>query len=379
MSVPTVIAPPPRRRRLAPLAAALAVLLSGPALAAAQEPSAIAPLPEEQALIVEVTPAIKGNAVRRLKALGTVAANNAVVVRPEIDGQVAKILFADGSAVKAGTPLVELDRALLQAELDGVRAALGLAQAEAERARELLARGAGTARARDEAEATLRSAQARLRLAQAELDKTRLDAPFDGVLGLRAISPGDYVAAGQALVNLEQLTPIKVEFRVPERFLPSLGTGMQVQVRSDSWPGEAFAATVRAIDPKIDRASRSVAVQAVAPNADLRLRPGQFATVELRLDERRDAVFVPERAVQPEGDEVVVYREQEGGYAVRVPIRPGLRIANHVEVLGGVKPGDRLVVLGPQRLQHGMRIRTVPAATPAPRLADEEIDVTSGS
>ncbi len=329
------------------------------------------------AMAVEATQAVRGAAIRRLHAVGTLLSNNSVIVRPEIPGRVAEIRFEDGAEVAAGQVLVVLDRAIAEAELAQARASLTLAQQAYQRATELLARGAGTARARDEAQATLRNDQAQLDLASARLDRTILSAPWPGVAGLRRVSVGDYVAAGQDIVNLEQMRPIKIEFRLPQRFLRGLVAGQAVTLASDAWPGQTFEATIRAIDPRIDPDSRSILVQATAPNDDLHLRPGQFVAVTVRVAERQDAIFVPEQALVPQGDHLYVYRIVDDR-AVRSEVTAGLRIATQVEIVSGLAAGDRVVTAGQQRLGDGVPVRaSEPVAVP-PRPADEEIEVQAG-
>ncbi len=325
-------------------------------------------------MAVEAAAAVRGAAVRRLKAIGTVVSNNSVIVRPEIPGRITEIRFRDGATVAAGQILVALDRAILEAELAQARASLTLSEQAYQRATDLLARGAGTARARDEAEAGLRNDRAQLALAEARLERAVLTAPFDGVLGLRRVSVGDYVASGQDIVNLEQMSPIKIEFRVPQRFLAVLSLGQPVTLASDAYPEAEFAAEISAIDPRIDPASRSILVQAVAQNRDGRLRPGQFVAVTVRIAERSDALFIPESALVPQGAQNFVFRVVDGR-AVRGEVDAGLRFAGQVEILAGLTGGDMVVTAGQQRLQDGIAVRVSPPVYVPPRPPDEEIEV----
>lgn len=325
-------------------------------------------------MVVEATEAIRATSVRKLKAIGTLASNQSVVIRPEIAGRVTEILFQDGESVTIGTPLVQLDTSVLLAELADAEARVELARRQFERARELLQKGHGTERARDEAKAELGSSQAQVDLAKARLDKSGIIAPFDGTLGIRAIDLGGYLSAGDDIVNIEQITPIKVGFEVPERYLTDLVVGKELVLRSDAYPGETIDAWISAIDPLINQRTRSVKVQAMAPNQDRRLRPGQFVSVTLRVDERRDATFVPQQALVPNSDQPFVYRVVDG-VAERVAVRPGTRIALHVEILEGVAPGDVVVTAGQQRLGDGVPvIPRAPTFVP-PSPPDEEIQV----
>lgn len=326
------------------------------------------------AAVVEASAAVRGTAVRRLRAIGTLVSNNAVIIRPEIAGRITEILFADGATVREGQPLIRLDRSTLQAELDDALATLTLARQQFTRASALTQRGAGTERGRDEAVAALHNSEARVALVRARLEKTTVVAPFSGTLGIRQVSIGDFVSAGQDIVNLEQMTPIKVEFRIPERFLTGLAVGRPVVLRSTAYPDTSFEAAVTAIDPRIDRISRSVLVQATSPNPEAKLRPGQFVSVTLRIDERRGAVFVPEQAVVPEGENRFVYRVIDG-QAVKTQIATGMRIASQIEVLSGLAPGEVVITAGQQKIffDHMPVTTTAPTYVPA-RGADEEIE-----
>ena len=224
------------------------------------------------------------------------------MLRPEVDGRVATITFADGASVSKGDILVELDSSVERAELAQAQAQLILARSNFERAKELRRNNAGTQRALDEADAALRTADAMIDLAQARLSKRRLVAPFDARVGLRTVSPGDFVTADTKIVNLEQTDPLKVDFRVPEIFLPALAPGQKIALEIDAYRGTDFTGTVRALDPLVDAAGRAVVVRAEIKNDDGKLRPGLFARVRLTLSERQNALFVPEQSIQPQGD-----------------------------------------------------------------------------
>ncbi len=326
-------------------------------------------------VVVEASEAIRATSVRKLKAIGTLASNQSVVVRPEIAGRLAVIHFADGAEVAAGTLLAELDKSVWAAELAEAQAMLDLAEREFVRASELLERGAGTASRRDEAEAALLSARAIVNLAQARLDKCEIYAPFDGRVGIRAVDIGDFLAAGDDIVNIEQIAPIKVDFEVPERFLTDLEVGKVVELRSDAYPGQIFEAEIGAIDPLINARTRAVRVQALAENDEGLLRPGQFVSVTVRVDERRGATFVPEQALIPNVEQPFVYRIVEGKVEI-VPVEAGTRIARHVEIRGdSVSPGDLIVTAGQQRLADGVPVIPKDPTFVPPSPPDEEIQI----
>ena len=150
-------------------------------------------------------------------------------------------------------------------------------------------------------------------LAQARLDKRKLVAPFDARAGLRTVSPGDYVTDDTEIVNLEQIDPLKVDFRVPELFLPAVAPGQKITLEIDAYPGQDFIGEVRALNPLVDAAGRAVVVRAVIDNDEGKLRPGLFARVRLTLAERQNALFVPEQAIQPQGDQAFVFKVVDPG------------------------------------------------------------------
>ena len=329
-------------------------------------------------VVVEATAAIKATSVRKLKAVGTLTSNLSVIIRPEIAGRLVKLGFEDGGQVKKGQVLAVLDRSVLLAELNEARADLRLAEQEYKRAASLFRRGTGTGQRRDQTQAALRTARAKIDYAQARLEKMEIKAPFDGTVGIHLVDIGAYLAAGADIVNLEQYRPIKVDFEVPERYLTDLVVGKEVVLRSEAYPGEIFNARISAIDPRINTRTRSVKVQAQSDNADGKLRPGQFASVTLRVDERRGATFVPEQALVPNSDAPFVFRI-EGGVARRTQVKTGTRIARHIEILEGLRPGVTVVTAGQQKLADGAKVIPKKPTFIPPSPPDEEIQVADPS
>ena len=153
---------------------------------------------------------------------------------------------------------------------------------------------------------------AAVELARVQLDKAHIVAPFSGIVGLRRVSVGEYITAGQPLVNLEAIDPVKADFRVPEKFLPAIRVGQTIRIKVDAFPGDSFEGKVYAIDPRLDVAGRSLLVRAVVPNGDQRLRPGLFARVTVLLQLKEDALSVPEQAIVPQGDSQFVFKIVDG-------------------------------------------------------------------
>jgi membrane fusion protein (multidrug efflux system) len=283
-----------------------------------------------------------------------------VIIRPELAGRIADIRFEEGERVTRGQPLIVLDDTIYRAELEEVRAALELSRANHERAIDLLKRGAGTTKARDEALAELRANEAALALAQARLDKSVIRAPFEGMIGLRKVSVGDFVAVGQDMVNLEQIDPLKADFRVGEVYLGAVRPGQRIVLGVDAFPGEQFAGEVYAIDPLIDESGRSIVLRARLPNPDARLRPGLFVRVMLVLNERTDAIQVPEQALVPQGQDQFVFRVVDGKAAL-TKITTGIRRDGMVEIVEGLGPEDEVVTAGQLKLRDGAPVKPVGA------------------
>ncbi|MGN6098270.1 MAG: efflux RND transporter periplasmic adaptor subunit [Bosea sp. (in: a-proteobacteria)] len=290
-----------------------------------------------------------------VEALGTLAADESVVIAPEIAGRVVFLGFKEGERVKAGQELVKLDTAILDAELKQAMADLGLARDTNERLKSLVSRGSGTQVALDESTAKLASSEARVQLAKAKLAQSTLLAPFSGVVGLRSVGVGDYVPAGKQLITLTSIDPIKIDFRVPEIYLSRLKTGQPVQMRVDAVPDRKFTGHIFAIDPVVDVNGRAIRLRANIPNTDLALKPGLFARLAITVDQRENAIVVPEMAVVPDAVGKMVY-VVENGKARRVSVEIGKRLPGKVEIVSGLKPDMRIITAGQMRLRDGSAV-----------------------
>lgn len=325
------------------ISAAFAALVFGSAVLA-QAP--------ERRVPVEGGPVTVGSVQRTVQAVGTLKSNDSVVLKPEVPGLVGMVTGSEGQFVSKGAVLVQLDDRILLAELDQVAARHELSRQNLERAEDLSKRGAGTDRALDEARATHRLNTAALNLARARLDQTRISAPFDGVLGLRHISPGDYLTPGQPVINIESIDPIKVDFRVPEIYLADLRPGQDIAIRVDALPSQAFSGRIMAIDPVIDVNGRSIAIRASIPNTEGVLRPGLFARVDVILERRDNVILVPEQTLVLNGGKKFVIKVEDGR-AQRIEVTTGLRQGADVEILSGLSPGDIVVVSGQAKVRDG--------------------------
>ncbi|WGF89186.1 efflux RND transporter periplasmic adaptor subunit [Marinivivus vitaminiproducens] len=314
--------------------------------------------PSRPPTAVEVAEAKVDTVEIEIAAVGTLQSNEAVVVAPEIEGRISAILFDEGTEVTAGQPLVKLDDQVVRAELAEAEANLALAEANFQRADTLSRQRIGTLSAKDEALAAQLRARALLTLAKVRLDKTTILAPFDGVLGLRSVSVGEFVEAGDPLVNLESVNPLKVDFRVPETYLPEVHTRQPVEITADALPGRRFTGEIYAIDPLIDVNGRAVQLRARLPNDDRTLRPGMFTRVSILAETRPNAILVPEAALVPQGAELFVFRVADG-QAVQTKVTLGARRTGEVEIIEGVAAGDVVVTAGQARLRDGGAVEIV--------------------
>ena len=295
---------------------------------------------------------------RGVAAVGSLRSDESVVLRPEVAGRIQKLNFTEGAMVKAGQVLVQLDDAIPRAELAQAQANLSLSQSQFKRSEALQKQGFVSQQARDEARSALQSQQASASLARARLDKLTIRAPFDGMVGLRAVSPGDFVSEGQDLAPLVAIDPLKVDFRVPELYLTRLKVGQTLSLRLDALPGDVREGRVLAVSPVVDAGGRSVLLRATVANPDRTLRPGMFARVQLVFNEEQ-ALVVPETALAPSGENQYVFRVRDKK-AQRVMVTLGERRDGRVEILSGLEPGDDVVVSGLQRVSDGATVEPLP-------------------
>ncbi len=309
-------------------------------------------LPVETAKVDAVDLALDATAV------GSLRSNESVVLRPETAGRISSINFKDGSAVGKGSLLVGLDAAMQSAEFDQAKANLGLAQTNLKRSRELFEKKFVSQQALDNAEAALKVQDAALALAQAKLEKTRIKAPFSGVVGIRNVSVGDYVKEGQELINLEDINTLKIDFRLPESYLGQLKPGQTLEVSTDAMPGQKFEAVLDAINPLVDTGGRAISIRAHLSNADAKLRPGMFVRVRLLFEQRSNVLLIPEQAIVPDTKTPFVFRVVEGK-AVRTPVKTGLRRNAQVEIAEGLRAGEEVVTAGQMKLRDGAAVKSI--------------------
>jgi len=256
--------------------------------------------------------------------------------------------------------LVRLDQSELRAVADSSRAQLKLEEQKMARAEDLQKKGFVSAQGLDDQRTSLARAKAKLAEDEAKLAKTEMRASFAGVAGLRQVSEGQYVAAGTDIARLEKIDQLKLDFRVPEAYAGKVRAGQPVKVLVDAYRDKDFAGSVYAIEPGIDDQTRTILLRARVANADLRLRPGMFARVQLRLGVRENAVWIPEAAIVPRGQDSFVFRVSEvkngAGKVEFVRVQTGMRKVGEVEIVKGLSAGDLVVTEGTQKIGPGSAV-----------------------
>jgi membrane fusion protein (multidrug efflux system) len=261
-----------------------------------------------------------------LTAVGSVNASQGVMVAPEIAGSVSEIAFESGATVNQGDLLLKLDTSSEDAQLRAAQAQVELAQVNAERTKKLHADNTVSQSELDSAEATLKQNQANADNISAMIAKKNIRAPFAGKLGIRLVNLGEQLTAGKSIVSLQSLSPVFVDFSLPQQDLSQLKTGLVVEVTSDAYPDQKFTGTLAAMNPDLDSTTRSVQLRAKFENADQLLRPGMFVRAAVVLDEAKTVLRAVWRRglcdpIQP-GDQ---RRDEPGRAADTHPHRVGAR------------------------------------------------------
>ncbi|MGH8660470.1 MAG: efflux RND transporter periplasmic adaptor subunit [Burkholderiales bacterium] len=337
---------------------ALSGLLALAAVAQAQQPKQ-----KPAGLPVKAAPVAIGTVTHDVSAVGTLLANESVMIRPEVAGRVAAIHFNEGQAVVAGARLVALDAAEVQAQLDASRADERLTEQRAQRADELFKKNFISLQALEDAREAHKKATAQRQENEARVAKTEIRAPFAGIVGLRQVSAGAYLKAGEDIVRLDKIDVMKLDFRVPEIYLGRIRRDQPVAVRVDAFPGEPFAGRVYAVETAVDEKTRTVLLRGLVQNRGARLRPGMFARVTLELGVNDKAALIPEQAIVPRGGRNFVFRVVEGKAAL-TEVALGARSPGRVEIVKGLKPGELVVTDGQIKLQDGVPVMVLPEKPP---------------
>lgn len=292
-----------------------------------------------------------------LEALGTLRADESVTLSATVTDTVAEVNFRDGQVVEAGDLLVRLQDDEQQAQLRMAEALRDERRATVNRLAQLQARNLAPRADVEDARARLRQVEAEIQGLEARLRNYRVRAPFDGVVGFRNISVGSLVTPGTALVTLDKVDVMKLDFSVPEVFLAILEPGLPLAAHSVAFPDERFGGHVENVGSRVDPVSRSVTVRAQLANPELRLRPGMLMEVVVQRSPRQ-AVVVPEAALIPSGDRqyVLVIDEEDDNRVERREVTVGERRIGQAEIIEGLAGGELLVAHGVQRVQPGDRV-----------------------
>lgn len=336
-----------------------------PAAAAAQgkPPAAAAPSGPPKGLPVKAVPVTVGDVSNEITAVGSLLAEESVVIRPEIDGRLLELHFQEGQAVVRGAKLVTLDASEVQAQLAAANAQVRTDEQRLERTKDLLDQKFISQDAYDIAKNNYQRSVAVKEEIQARLDKTVIRAPFPGIVGLRQVSPGAYLTKGNDIARLENIASIKLDFRVPEVYASQVRVGQPVAIRLDAFPAEAFTGRIFAMEPMVDERTRTMLLRARVNNQGFKLKPGMFVRVALTLETRQNAILVPEPAIWPQGQDNYVYRVVDDK-ALLTKIEIGQRRPGEVEVVAGLSPGDVVITEGQMKMQDGAPVTVLPNAPP---------------
>jgi membrane fusion protein (multidrug efflux system) len=339
---------------------------AAPPQAASGAPAAAKP----QGLPVKAVAVVVGTVADNVTAVGSLLAEESVIIRPEIDGRIVGLHFDEGQAVSAGAQLVTIDSAEVEAQVAGVRADLKTEEQRLARSQELFEQKFISKDALDVQNGNTARLRAKLREAESRVAKTVIRAPFSGTVGLRMVSPGAYVKAGSDIVRLEGIGSIKVDFRIPEVYMAKVRPNQEIALRLDAYPGEEFRGRVYAVEPVIDEKTRTILMRARIPNKANKLKPGMFARVVVTLENRPNAILVPEQAIWPQGQDSYVFRVVEGKAAL-TKITIGNRQPGQVEIIHGLNVDDIVVTEGQMKLRDGAPVMVmglppqVPPGAPA--------------
>lgn len=293
-----------------------------------------------------------------VEALGTARSKESVTVSARVSDTISVINFESGQLVEAGDILIELTDTEEAAGLREARTTLREANRDLTRVNDLIARGVVPQQRQDEARAAVDRAQARVASIEAQLADRIVRAPFSGVVGLREVSPGELIRPGDPITTLDDISAIRLDFTVPERFLATIRPGMVIEATTNAYPDQVFVGTIAQIDSRVDPIARAVIVRAEIDNPDGRILPGQLMVVEVRRD-IRNSPAVPGSAVTRYLEDSFVYViEETNGTAIvrRRDVQLGLRSGDVVEITAGLEAGEILVAEGVHRVRDGMPV-----------------------
>ena len=279
-----------------------------------------------------------------------------VEITPETSGHVKEILFKDGAFIKKDTALVQLDDAVYQAKYQSIKAQLAYIQTDYHRKSLLEKKGVISLQAIDEVRANLKEKTANAEESAVLLSKMKLVAPFDGMVGKSKISLGDYVTPGQGLVTLTDIEHLRIEYNVPEKYLPKLKLNQEVKLTTSTYPDKIFTGKISFISPTINPDNRSIALYAEINNEDHTLAAGMFVNVSQFLGQEEQVIIIPARSLIPILDGEQVYKIVDGK-AFAVTVNVGRRINEDIQITQGLSPGDRVITDGHLKVKNNMPVK----------------------
>lgn len=322
---------------------------------------------------VETTHATREAVTDRLETIGTITADEAVTLVAEVGGTISRIPYEEGGTVKRDELIAQIDDGELRAQLDRAEALRDQAKAAYDRIKKIDEQGAGSAQGLEDADAAFRVAQANYDYAKAQYDKSRITAPFAGLIGARKVSPGEYVQPGTAIADLARVDQLRVEFTVPEKYFPDLTVGSEILLRTAAFPDEAVG-NVIVIEPRVDQSTRSVGVVARLENPEGKYRPGMSANVAVTIGHRDQALTIASEAIFLEQNQPYVYVVKDDSTVVKTSLKLGSRGREMVEVVSGIDASQAVVKAGQQKIFDGakvMPVSNIDSAETAQRQAQE--------
>jgi len=293
---------------------------------------------------------------KKISLIGTLEPNESVEIKSELDGVISRINFQEGSSVRKDDLLFQIDKEKLEAALAEARANLKLAKSNLDRFASLAKTGAVSEIEYDKTQAAYEVGEATVKGLEEHLKDATILAPFDGFIGERSVSVGQYVTKGTMLSYLVNTDPIKAAMRIPERYLSQISPGQNVEIRIAAYPRETFSGTVYFIGPKIDEQTRTVLVKARLENPEGKLRSGMFVNLDLILENNLEAIVIPETALIIEGTRTSIFVVDENDLVHPREVKIGIRLERMIEITEGLSGGEIVVTEGTQKLRPGAAV-----------------------
>lgn len=291
-----------------------------------------------------------------LNLVANVTANESVVLRSEIDGKISEFKADEGAAVKGGEILILFDQEKLKALLAKAEADFTLAKANLARSQALFQKRTISSQEFDQTRNAFDAAEATLALYREELEDGALRAPFDGVMGARLVSPGQYILKGTPLISVLSVDPLKLELWLPEQYLGLLSSDVEMEFSVTGERDKSYKAGIFFVAPDVDFATRAVLLKAKVLGSSKGLRPGMFANVTLRALSTQDALVIPESALMFNGDATQVFALDAEERAALRTVKTGRRLRGSVEIKDGLGDGESVVTEGAQKLRPGTKV-----------------------